>query len=272
MLRWDALGEMCVGIEAGDLVCRGGEVDAFVASCTVPLVVHDYGRAAVLATGTLLMAGRCPVLLTAAHVFEGGIRFCNLLVPLADCHGFESLAGARLHASHDVDIALVDLSGAPALASLLRGRRLPALHHAGARRRRGRRGTDPVARRERALLCGFPAALSRFERGWLAARRLTLMTRRRVDPAAMHCGADRLFDYGRLGSRDDGTCIHTPALEGMSGAAIWAVEPVEAPASSSMAVRLCLDAVQSAYVHGRYLRGHDIGAAMELFRQVGAAG
>jgi hypothetical protein len=270
MLCWDAIGDLRVGIDAGDVALRRDEIEAFVAACTLPLVMHDYGRAAVRATATLMMAGRRPVLLTAAHVFEGGMRFGNLLVPLAGGHGFASLAGARLFASHRVDIALVDLSTAPALPSLLRGRGIPVATRAIARRRRARRGAAAPPC-EHALLCGFPAALSRFERGWLAARRLTLMTRRRIDPDAMRCGADRLFEYGRVANRDDGRPIHTPALEGMSGAAIWAMEEVTDAATQCAAVRLRLDAVQSAYVHGRYLRGHDIGAAMELFRAVVAS-
>ena len=58
MLRWDALGETRVsfGATSGDDLASAC---AALHACTVPLVVHDYQRAAVLGTATLhLAAGR----------------------------------------------------------------------------------------------------------------------------------------------------------------------------------------------------------------------
>ena len=89
-----------------------------------------------------------------------------------------------------------------------------------------------------------------------------MLTRRHDEAAALRCPADRLFSYGRVASRADGVAVHTPELEGMSGAGIWILESCRA----GLGARLRLDAVQSAYVHGRYMRGHDVGAALELFR------
>lgn len=117
--------------------------------------------------------------------------------------------------------------------------------------------------RRRVLVSGYPAALTRFAHGWLAARRFTVLTWRHDEAAALRCPADRLFGYGRIAGRADGVAVHTPELEGMSGAGMWVLEPCCAGQGS----RLRLDAVQSAYVHGRYMRGHDVGAARDLFRQ-----
>ncbi|HEX4328630.1 MAG TPA: hypothetical protein VH105_17570, partial [Burkholderiales bacterium] len=56
-----------------------------------------------------------------------------------------------------------------------------------------------------------------------------------------------------------GQWIHTPALEGMSGAGIWALSPGRDGRHHAR-----LAAVQSAFMHGRYLRGYDAGAALPL--------
>ena len=258
MLQWDLLGETRVRFVAGpdaSLVWASAAIGA----CTLPLVMHDFRRAAVLGNATLLMAWRRPVLLTAAHVFDTGARLGNLMIPLPGGRGFASLAAARLARSRSVDIAVIDISGVAGVDELVSGMRAAPLPRA--RLDRARRARTPRHGRARVMVSGYPAALSRFERGWLAARRFTLLTDRHHETAAIHCPADRLFGYGRVARRHDGVAIHTPELDGMSGAGIWVLEG----AADEGAVSLRLDAVQSAYVHGRYLRGHDIGAAAELF-------
>ncbi|MBL8382024.1 MAG: hypothetical protein JNM90_03045 [Burkholderiales bacterium] len=249
MLRWDALDEVRVCLD-GDL--PEAAAVAAAAACTLPLVVHDYQRAAVLGTATLLAAGRRALLLTAAHVIDGGVRLGNLLVPAATGHDLIPLAGARVARSGRADIALLDIGAVPGAAQILRGRR-PALMPPHALRRR-RRHAPP---RSGALVSGYPAALARFERGWLAARRLTLFTRRHAEEGD---AGEHLYVYGRVANRADGTPIHTPELPGMSGAGIWAIH------RRSAATMLRLVAVQSSYLHGRYLRGHDVAAVQELMR------
>ena len=266
MLQWDRLGETRVAFDAAHDFPLG-HASAVIDACTVPLVLHNYQRAAVLGTATLLMAGGRPLLLTAAHVFDGGVRLGNLLAPLASGHGFFALGRARLKRSRSVDIAVIDIGQLEGVGHLLQGRQ--ALD-ASSWQSKGesspqppsRRARRAIERRRRVLVSGYPAALARFERGWLAARRFTVLTRRHDELAALRCPADRLFGYGRIASRSDGVAIHTPELEGMSGAGIWVLEPRRVGQDA----HLRLDAVQSAYVHGRYLRGHDVGAALELLR------
>ncbi len=252
-MLWDALEESRVALTSfgADLV---RDASAFLDACTLPLVVHDHHRAAVLGTATLVSVDGRPVLITAAHLFEGGVRFGNLLAPLADGHEFRSLAGARLACDAAADIAVIDFLRAPAARDLLHRRHAVPLHHAMPRRRDGR-GTACAGR---AMVCGYPAMLTRFSSGWLAARRLTLFTETR-DESRPGSPLDHRFAYGHEAQRGDGTWARTPELEGMSGAGIWACEP-----EGHDAVRLRLAAVQSAYVHGRYLRGHDIGAVLDL--------
>ena len=252
MLRWDALGETRVAVAGGNAIALAA-ASAFLDACTVPLVVHDYARAAVLGTATLVTVEGRPLLVTAAHLFDDGVRFGNLLAPLVGRHEFRSLAGARLLRSRVADVALIDLSRVAALGDLLKERCAVPVQRA-TRRFRAHRCES------RALLSGYPASLSRFCGGWLAARRLTVVTEPRAD--GMASGPGLLFHYARTAPRGDGTWVHTPELEGMSGAGIWA----SAPHGAGRALVLRLAAVQSTYVHGRYVRGHDIGAALELLR------
>lgn len=266
MLQWDRLGETRLAFDAVSDAALG-RACAVIDACTLPLVLYDYQRAAVLGTATVLIAGRRPLLLTASHVFDGGVRLGNLLAPLASGHGLIALGGARLIRSRSVDIALIDIGEVDGVEHLLQGRQAVAaalwpFMTGSAPQAAQRRARSARERRHRVLVSGYPAALTRFERGWLAARRLTVLTRRHHEVAALRCPADRLFGYGRIASRGDGVTVHTPELEGMSGAGMWVLEAGRA----GQVARLRLDAVQSAYVHGRYLRGHDVGAALELFR------
>ena len=208
------------------------------------------------------MVGRRPVLLTAAHVFDGGVRFGNLLAPLAEGHALVSLSGARLARCDSADIAVIDLSGVAGAQLILRGRQPVTVPDASGRPQLRRRRRARAATR-RVLVSGYPAALAQFERGWLAARRLTVFTQAQTAATSSARRVDRLFDYGRIASRADGTAVHTPELEGMSGAGIWALES----RGRIDGCYLRLAAVQSAYMHGRYLRGHDIDAASRLLHE-----
>jgi hypothetical protein len=257
MLQWDALGETRLsfgGVSGGGLEVACAALDA----CTLPLVVHDYQRAAVLGTATLLIARGRPLLLTAAHVLEGGVRLGNVLVPAPSGHRLVALAGARVACCESADIAVIDISGVAGVALLLRGRVAAPVPRPPLRRRRRR----VVRESGRVLLSGYPAVLSRFERGWLGARRFTMVTRRRDEAHCASARTDHLFDYGHVACRADGVPVHTPELQGMSGAGIWILEHADGGAGG----RLRLVAVQSSYLHGGFVRGHDIGAAQELLQ------
>ncbi|MFN0160843.1 MAG: hypothetical protein ACKVQQ_06405 [Burkholderiales bacterium] len=251
MLKYEAQGETRVAIAAsqGTLLVQAA---AILATCTLPIIVHDHARAGILGSATLLQGDDGPVLLTAAHLFDSGVRLGNLLLPTLLNHSMVPLCGARLTRCAGADIALLHLKNGAESRALVAGRSMiPAL-----RRRAGRRARLHLGRGT-ALVSGFPSAMTRFERGWLAARRFTVLTHATVaGPGA--CREDHWLEFGRTAWRDDGTAVHTPEMEGMSGAGIWIVEQ----GASALCLRLC--AVQSAYMHGRYLRGHDIGAGAEL--------
>jgi hypothetical protein len=216
----------------------------------MPLVVHDYYRAGILGSATLVRHRGNHWLLTAAHLLDATPRCGNWLVPARDSGELLSLDGAVVRRAPRLDLAVIDLRGVKALPRVLGGRHGIELEHAIA----------PAAARRGAVyaVSGFPAAWSRFERGWIAAKRLTVLTRR-AHGARQRARHDRVYDYGHVAMREDGQWIHTPELQGMSGAAIWALT---IGADGRQHARLA--AVQSAFMHGRYLRGHDAAAALPL--------
>ena len=231
----------------------GTGLAALLDACTVPIVMHDHARAGILGTATLLVCGGRHLLLTAAHLFHPATSSGNWLVPERASGQLLALERAQVHLVPGVDVAVIHLSRTPALPRLLRGRSaIPAqlaLHARPLARRRKHRAATYC-------LAGYPAAWSRFERGYLAAKRLlitTMLTTQQRDNRAGAGNAEPATElrcvYGRNAERNDGQMIHTPALEGMSGAAIWEIERANGAAA------LHLAAVQSAFMHSRYLRG-----------------
>ena len=276
MFLWDNLGETCIRFEGAD--AAGAGLAAWLDACTVPIAVHDHARTGILGTATLLRIGQRHLLLTAAHLFDGAVSSGNWLVPERVTGQMLSLEGAQVQLVKGSDIALIDLTRAPARLRLLRARAaIPALLALRARfsaHRYKLHGSSPRGTTSHGIaphgttphritycLAGYPAAWSRFERGYLAAKRLTITTTQ-----ATHQRHDKTGDlrclYGRTAERSDGQVIHTPALEGMSGAAIWEVERFNGSAA------LHLAGVQSAFMHSRYLRGDAADDLRAVFAQV----
>jgi hypothetical protein len=251
MFRWDNVGSTSILLGApAHAASPAAALHILMDACAVPIVVHDWHRAAILGNATLISHRGRPWLLTAAHLLDHAPHCGNWLAPARDDGALLSLEGARVRRAPKLDLALIDLRNVKALSRLLRGRQaLPldeaAVPHAGP--------GDAIY-----AVSGFPAAWSQFERGWLAAKRLTVLTHR-ARQARQRARHDRVYDYSHLAQRSDGEWIRTPALEGMSGAGIWALR-----AGSDGSFRARLAAVQSAFMHGRYLRGHDAQAAFSM--------
>ncbi len=113
----------------------------------------------------------------------------------------------------------------------------------------------PDAEHPHHYVAGYPAALSRQHQEWLVAKRLLLITGELLAPPVPAAGRDLLLAYGRVAPRTDGTEIHTPALEGVSGAAVWAV------CRQNDLRMLMIVGVQSSFRHSTYLRAHRVDAA-----------
>ncbi len=243
MFLWDNIGETRIRFDGAD--AAGAGLAAWLDACTVPIAMHDHARAGILGTATLLACGSRPILLTAAHLFERATSSGNWLIPERASGHLLSLEGAQVCIIPGADLALIDIAHVPAGPRLLRGRAaIPVRLALPARPPSRSRGQRTAARVATYCLAGYPAAWSRFERGYLAAKRLTITTRQRDENA----GEIRCM-YGRTAQRHDGQVIHTPALEGMSGAAIWEMQRAHGTNT------LHLAGVQSAFMHSHYLRG-----------------
>ena len=268
-IRFDAPGRARGGLEgcvrSVDWISTGlaGLLDA----CTVPIAIHDHTRAGILGTGTLLQCGERHLLLTAAHLLDGAAPCGNWLIPERATGQMLCLEGAQVQVIAGVDIALLDLARTATRSRLLRGRQ-PVPARLALRARPAMRRSRPYAATY--CLAGYPAEWSRFERGYLAAKRLTITTRLTTRQQRQHTGGQRTgepgpaqqrFIYGRTAERNDGQVIHTPAMEGMSGAAIWEIAPGHG------ADTLHLAGVQSAFLHSGYLRGDAAHACVRLLRQ-----
>jgi hypothetical protein len=250
VFRWDNVGATSLRFGGGHADAPERDLHALFDACALPLIVHDWHRAGILGNATLVSHRGAPWLLTAAHLLDHAPRCGNWLVPAREDGALLSLEGARIRRAPRLDLALIDLREVRELPRLLRGRQALPLDEAAVPHTPGRDSFYAVS--------GFPAAWSQFERGWLAAKRLTVLTRR-----ARHAGQrarhDRVYDYSHVALAGSGQWIHTPALEGMSGAGIWALSPGRDGRHHAR-----LAAVQSAFMHGRYLRGYDAGAALPL--------
>ena len=252
MFLWDDIGETKICFEGA--AAATATVSALLDACTVPIAVHDHACAGILGNSTLLRDGDRHLLLTAAHLFEGTSSSGNWLVPCRHSGQLLSLEGAQVQTVQGCDIALIYLARTRARARLLEGRVALPMLRALRRVHPAHRGRGPAAQSLTEVsycVAGYPAAWSRFERGYLAARRLTIATL----PSDAHSGELRCH-YGRVAERSDGQTIHTPALEGMNGAAIWEIRRDRGRRGKGGASStLCLAGVQSAFMHGRYLRG-----------------
>ena len=250
MFRWDMVGATSIRLTEARAEARAQALHTLMESCAVPIIVHDYCRAAILGNATLIVHRGHHHLLTAAHLLDHAPRCGNWLVPAREDGALLSIEGARVRRAPRLDLALIDLREVRCLPRLLHGRRALPLHEAAIPHTPGRAAVYAVS--------GFPAAWSQFEHGWLAAKRLTVLTRR-ARAANRRARHDRVYDYAHVALAGSGHWIHTPALEGMSGAGIWALSTDGEGRHSAR-----LAAVQSAFLHSRYLRGIDAGAALPL--------
>jgi hypothetical protein len=101
-------------------------------------------------------------------------------------------------------------------------------------------------------IAGYPAAAARRADGRVYVKPVVLFT------AALDAGR---YAYAWTASRIDGLDIHTPALDGVSGATVWAVD---AAGDDDVACLLRPAAVQVAFRHGMHVRGEPIGGATDL--------
>jgi hypothetical protein len=207
----------------------------------VPLGRMVDGRLEPLATASLIEDGPWTALLTAAHILERA-NIGDLVVPLPNDHRVLLLRSARVRVivHPQSDLAMIGFID-PAIA-----RRL-AENWVAFPLRQWCSGVRPNARAY--AIAGYPVANTRRAEGCVVVKPVVVLS--------CVVGAD-CYAYGRTATRVDGQEIHTPELDGVSGATVWAVDD-EAPDGVSCVLRPA--AVQVAFQHSRHFRGEPIGGA-----------
>jgi len=242
-MHWQRLGTTSIDIDTGiDPVLALAVADALAAQA-VPVVARRDGRVEPLASGAFYRAGERLWLATCRHVFDDGAALGDLGVALPAagrvCWLREARARLLAHPRHDLVAILI---GAAAAEREIR-RAWPVL---------------PLAQFDDApaqalVLAAYPYAQMQRIESVLHARPVVVFAR------PLPSQSDVRASYARLAHRADGASVHTPSLDGASGATLWALHPFDDD-------RFLLQpaAVQFAFKHDAYMRGTPIAALREL--------
>jgi hypothetical protein len=243
-MPWQAVETIPFRVGADVAPARAAAIRDALLRRAVPLSRLVHGRLEPLATASLVIDGPDRAVLTAAHVFEQA-SVGDLVIPLPREGRLLMLRSTRLRvvAHPQLDIALLwfaDRSTSERLCTNWTACPLREWCGAGAR-------PAPLY-----AIAGYPAASTRRAEGCVY-----------VKPVVLFTGAlDGVrYAYARTALRVDGLEIHTPELDGVSGATVWAVEADEAGEIDCV---LRPAAIQVAFHHGRHVRAEPIVGAADL--------
>ena len=247
-MSWAALETEPLDVDAGVAAQRARSIGSALQRVAVPVLRLRNGRAEPLASGALYVFGSSLLLLTCRHVFDDGANAGDLGLPLGESGRILWLREAKPRVLVDpgADLAAV---------------RLGCRRSAGLLRRHWRAAPfDSLSSEARAqiyVLAGFPYAQMRRVGTVLHARPVVVFARGEME------GGHLKLSYRRVARRADGLDIHAPALDGVSGATLWAV--VEGDAAAVDCV-LQPAAVQSSFKHDAYVRAEPVGAFFRLLQ------
>lgn len=243
-MSWQAIETIPFRVGADVAPARAHAIREALLRRAVPLSRLVDGRLEPLATASLVIDGPHRAVLTAAHVFDQA-SVGDLVIPLPRERRLMPLRSARVRvvAHPTLDIALVWFADRAASDGLCASWTACPL----------RQWCAPAAGQAPLYaIAGYPAVNARRADGCIYVKPVVLFT----GPL----GAGR-YAYARTAQRIDGLEIHTPELDGLSGATVWAVE---ADGSDDIACVLRPAAVQVAFRHGHHLRGEPIAGAADL--------
>jgi hypothetical protein len=243
-MPWQAVETIPFRVGADVVPARAAAIRDALLRRAVPLSRLVDGRLEPLATASLVIDGHERAMLTAAHVFEQA-SIGDLAIPLPREGRLLMLRSTRTRvvAHPRFDIALLWFEDRATSERLCANwSACPLRQWAG--------HDDRVA----ALyaIAGYPATQARRADGCVYARPVVLFTGA-LDAAR--------YAYARTAMRIDGLEIHTPELDGVSGATVWAVD---ADTHDGVDCVLRPAAIQVAFHHGRHVRGEPIVGVAEL--------
>jgi hypothetical protein len=214
-----------------------------------PIVRIIDGRAEPLATASLVVDGETYALLTAAHAFDSA-TVGDLAIPLPNdgTWAFLRSTRCRVFVHPERDIALITLDVAAFVRRLRAHWKAVPVAHLHAQAEFDRSAALYV-------LAGYPASQSRRVDGAIYMK-----------PVVVFTGAldDGRLSYARTAERVDGLAIHTPELDGVSGALVWAVQDE----ACGVGCLLRAASVQVAFAHSRHVRTEPLAPARLLLERI----
>lgn len=250
-MAWQPVETVPIDLGTGIAPERAQAIAAALTRRALPLLRLLDGRPEPLASAALFRADGRWLLLTCRHLFETGAALGDLGVPLGASGRILWLrdAAPRVIEHPARDLAFIVIGDAAAAEELARHWR-PALLAPEA----------VAAGGELFVVAGYPYAQTRRENATVYARPVVLFTR------AQQAGAEELrATYARIGRRLDGIDIHTPPLDGVSGATCWAVSAAGDECEECI---LRPAGVQVAFTHSREIRAEALAAAREMFERL----
>ena len=243
-MPWQAVDTIPFHIGTEVAPARAAAIREALLRRAVPLSRLVDGRLEPLATASRVIDGSDRAVLTAAHVFdEAGID--DLVIPLPREQRLLLLRSTRVRvvAHAHLDIAMlwfVDRSVSERICANWTA--CPLRQWCG----------EADAPSALYAIAGYPVVQARRADGCLY-----------IKPVVLFTGAldARRYAYARTALRTDGLEIHTPELDGVSGATVWAVDD---RAQSGIDCVLRPSAIQVAFQHGRHVRGEPIHGALDL--------
>lgn len=274
-MSWQRVATDPLDIDTGVAPARARAIADALVRRAVPILARRDGRAEPLASGALFLLGPHVVLVTCRHIFDdaaGGVALGDLGVPRVHSPGVLWLArtAARLIGDPQRDLVLIELAPGRVRDDLLQHwPPVPLVIDDWVR---------PAAGALPALyaLAGWPYAQMRRVDETVYARPVVFfaaLVAVAADAAiavapddADHPPSLRVR-YARVARRCDGVDVHSPELDGVSGALLWAVhDPADARDDAMCVLRPA--AVQYAFKHGAYARAEPLAGAGALIDRV----
>jgi hypothetical protein len=246
-MTWERIATDPLDIDSGVGAVRARAIASALERVAVPILVLRNGRAEPLASGALYVFGTCVLLLTCRHLFDEGVGVGDLGLPLGGSGRILWLrsARARVLADPTADLAAIRIGcrlSAGLLRSAWRAEPFDSL------------GCDDQACMY--VLAGFPYVQMLRVGAVLHARPAVVFARGELARGQLR------VSYRRTARRADGLEIHAPALDGMSGAMLWAVIEGAGPVDCVLQPA----AVQSSFKHDAYVNAEPVGGFSRMVR------
>lgn len=249
-MAWQPLDTIPIDFGTGIPGARALAIAQALTRRVMPLLRRVDGRAEPLATAALFVVDGRPLIVTCKHALDHGVALGDLGVPFGEGRIFWLRDACARVLEHPVrDLLCIALALRAATPLLAHWRAAPL-----------RIDAEGAASARTLAVAGYPYAQMRRHAHVVYAKPVVLFTR--TQP---HGGDDLRLHYRRTAARVDGIEVHTPSLDGVSGAMCWAVTD---EADDDCACLLLPVAVQFAFKHDAYARAEPVHAVAPLLERL----